>query len=204
MKVAWGYGFSLQPPQWTAIDSPIILGGPALVPGSYDMAVTTRTPWGETMAVPQTIETVNGRIALTVTPTLGAWRYGVYIRPQFTGQGDGPPLELVAEVETTKFDASPLSTTITSLIPQNVMYPETLPIRDTSAHEFPDAVVAATRLLAIDTIREDQNMANAGIIGDGTTKFATTQGSAPGAHSAFWLRAEQLLATFESANVYST
>jgi hypothetical protein len=76
VTMAWGYAGTgvVKSPMWTAKDAP----GVGMAPGTYNIAVTARTMWGEVPATPQTYETASGVIAVVFTPTLGAYLFRVY------------------------------------------------------------------------------------------------------------------------------
>lgn len=76
ITLAWGYGYTAaSAPSWTAAD----VSGGGLAAGTYNVAVTTRTFWGETTATVKQYTTSTGSFAITVTLNLGAYVYRVYV-----------------------------------------------------------------------------------------------------------------------------
>jgi hypothetical protein len=101
VTLAWGYSFPIPPPSWTAAD--IAPQGPGLMPGAYVIAVTSKTMWGESMAVPQVFTTATGNIQITITPSVGTYIYAIY-----AGQGVATVLTAATAIAATAFTvASP-------------------------------------------------------------------------------------------------
>lgn len=196
VRVAWGYGYAVAPPQWTASDTQPS-GYGSLAPGQYSVAVTAATFWGESTATPQTITTATGAFALAVKAQMGSERYRVYIGPQGTPAAQ---LGLVGEIPATSFTSGALGITISSLLPPIGMFAATLPQSDTTGQPTPPAVVEATRLLALDMLYEDANPANIGIARNGDKQFRRGEDSAAKIAGSF-ARAESLLAPFRYIDV---
>lgn len=79
IDVTYAYGYPASPivksPAFTTADVP----GTGLAPGTYNLAVTARTMWGEAVASVSQVTTSTGNIQVTVTPGLGAYVYRAYI-----------------------------------------------------------------------------------------------------------------------------
>ncbi|MDB5069623.1 MAG: hypothetical protein JWM87_734 [Candidatus Eremiobacteraeota bacterium] len=76
---ASGYGYNpAAAPAWSSADAPVSVA--SLVPGaSYTLGITTRTAWGETLPSLRTVTTSTGAITPTVAPTLGAFKYRLFL-----------------------------------------------------------------------------------------------------------------------------
>ena len=73
---AWGYGYTAaKAPAWTASD----VSGGGLAAGSYNVAVTARTFWGETTAAVSQYTTSTGSFDIAITSGIGVYIYRVYI-----------------------------------------------------------------------------------------------------------------------------
>lgn len=154
VTIGYGYGSNIvSSPTWTSADA----SGPGLTPGSYDVAVATKTMWGQTIAAARTVVTTTGNILITISPVLGAYLYCGY------AAAHGQPLKLVNESPLTKYGAQAMQIEINSLTPQNGLWPDALPTTDTSAPELPAAIIEAVRLLALDMLYGQNNLANRGI-----------------------------------------
>ncbi|GAC1387978.1 MAG: hypothetical protein NVSMB31_01210 [Vulcanimicrobiaceae bacterium] len=195
VSFAYGYGFTIAQPVFTLADSVFPLAGTRLNPGSYDIGVTARTPWGETTSIVRSFASVTGQIAVTIQPTLGAREYGVFMSPTGALQPSPgvSPLTLVAEVSPLQYSNVPLMTTIITNAPPVNEFSVNMPLVDSSANSVPNDIVEAVRLLAYDSIVESNNIANRGVVGDNTTKYATTQGGSGTGVSAFFMRAQTIL-----------
>ena len=174
IEVTYGHGFGyiVQSPQVTIVDNP----GGSLPPGQYDVAVTSKTPWGDSVAQIQTVSSSSGALLVTVTPVLGAILYRAFAAP--TTQR---PLTLVGESSHTAYGESAVQIPITSLSSPIGFWPDTLPVLDTSAHPIPPAIVEATRLIFLSTLYEQNSLANRGISmtrsGAKTVQWRSTTGS---------------------------
>lgn len=69
-----GYGMTYAEPVWTSAD-----GDGSLPAGTYNVAVSTATMWGETTATVRQVTTAGGKIILSVKSVLGAYRYRAYL-----------------------------------------------------------------------------------------------------------------------------
>ncbi len=193
VRFAYGYGYTLPEPAWSSNDT-TVYGAASLAPGAYNIAVTAKSNWGETNAEVRMVLVESGAVKITVTPSLGAERYRVFMAP--TGQ---EPM-LVAEIPSTSFADAALSTIVTSLVSPNGEFPETLPTADTSAHVAPPAIVEATRILALSSIAEDANPASLGVVQDNTLRFTQTNAT-PAKMSAAYQRAAMMLEPYQYSAV---
>jgi len=166
ITLGWGYGYTLAQPAFTTADTGPTLG-PGLAPGRYLIAVTARTPWGETTATPVQVSTLTGAINLVISPVLGALGFRVYA----SSVADPNPPVFVGEVPATTYGGQTVAAVVQVLAPPYNEYPASLPIIDTSARAIPAALVEATRLLAVDILSEDANPANVGIKASGKLQW---------------------------------
>ena len=76
VRLAWGYGTAVvTAPTFTSSD----VTGSGLTPGSYNVAITAQTMYGETTANVSQVTTATGTIQFTVTPSLGTYQNRVYL-----------------------------------------------------------------------------------------------------------------------------
>lgn len=174
VTLAYGYKCGVvKAPTWTSADT----DGTGLAAGAYDIAITTRTMWGETTATPLTVTTATGNIVVTIAPVLGAYLYRAYVAEH--GQ---TPLTLVAESPFTAYGTTAMTIDVNALTPQNGLWPDPLPTTDTSAPELPSAITEAVRLLALNILWEQNNLANRGVAktesGRKSIAWRSTEGSA--------------------------
>lgn len=74
-----GYGFNpITSPLWTSVDAPAVQGS-SLPPGTYTGAMTVKTQWGESLPAYGVFTTASGARIFSLTPTIGAWKYAVYL-----------------------------------------------------------------------------------------------------------------------------
>ena len=161
IDVTYGYGYgynAITPPAWTYADVPTQLV--SLAPGTYTLGVTTKTQNGETLPNFQNVTTATGSIALTVPPQLGAYLYRVFLAP---GANQGALAKLVSEIPATTFGGTPTQGTISSLNPPSGYFAESAPTSDTSALVLPQALREAVRLLTLQILYEQNNLANRGV-----------------------------------------
>ncbi len=76
VTVATGYGYVYSSPTYTLVDTN---GSNGLAPGSYNIAISTKTMWGETNPVVKQVSTTTGNMIATINPTLGGYLYRAYI-----------------------------------------------------------------------------------------------------------------------------
>jgi hypothetical protein len=264
VTLAHGYGYSVAPPPWTSADSPA--GG--LAPGAYNLAVTSKTMWGESSAVVQQVTTASGSFVITPNPVLGAYVYRAFISPaahnttlngataigatSFTlasaalatpgakllfdtganaevltvasvagsvvtttgaalyGHANGsaviPLPTLVAESPYTAYGASGQTIAVDSLVAASGMWPDPLPTTDTSAAAVPNAMIEAVRLLALDMLWAQNNLANRGVMetqsGKKSVRWRSTEGNSGRGVSYTRQEAETLLAPFAFRGVF--
>ena len=88
---------------------------------------------------------------------------------------------LVTEMPLVAYGASPITTEINSLLPQNNLFADPLPTIDTSAPPIPWAIQEATRLLTLVGIFEQNNLANRGLYmqrsAERTRSWKSTEGN---------------------------
>ena len=206
VTLGWGYLAAVNPttaPAWTSQDVSVS-GGPGLTPGDYYIAVTAATMWGETTAVPQLVTTASGAIQITITPTLGAYLYRVYIQ-QTTSMG----LTFVIDSPATTYAQTPLQVTVQSTVPATGIYPDALPMEDTTPplhDEIITALEEATRLRALSMLVEQNSLANRGIIdmkaGGKSTTWMNTSGRS-GRGKSYWDAAiEDLITPLKSQEIF--
>lgn len=75
VTLAWGFAYTYAQPAYTTLDS-ANRGG--VTPGAYNLAITTKSMWGETTAVVKQYTTASGVFVNTITPVLGAYLYRAY------------------------------------------------------------------------------------------------------------------------------
>ena len=163
IDITFGYGYGYNPvvaPSWTYADAPTLTT--SLAPGVYTIGISTRTQNGETIPNFQNVTTATGTIALTVPPVLGAYLYRAFIAP---GASNGASATLVAEIPATTFGGVSTKTLISSTTPPAGYFAESAPTIDTSALAMPQSIREAVRLLAMQIIYEQNNLANRGVAG---------------------------------------
>jgi hypothetical protein len=198
VRVAWGYGYPIPPPPYTALDTQPT-NALSLAPGQYQVAVTSATFWGESTATPQLVTTAQGAINVTVTPVMGAERYRIYAGAAGVAASE---LTLVGEIPATSFQSQQLSLAVSQIATPADMFPETLPQTDTTAQAIPEAIVEATNLITSDLLLEANNPANAGLIKDNLSQFETTTSpSARSIASPNWMRAAALLEPYSYRDI---
>lgn len=153
--VGYGCGYAVTPPSVAIADT---TGSAGLTPGAYDIAVTAKTFWGETTATSANFTTASGNILITVTPVLGAYLYRAFAAPHLT-----TPLVLCGESPLTSYGVTSVQILVNSLAAPSGQWQDTLPAVDTSAAPVPSAIVEATRLLALDMLWSQNNLANRGL-----------------------------------------
>ena len=204
VTLASGYGFAVPAPSAITITNGAQSG---LTPGAYDIVASSITNNGESEPSSLlTATTASGSFNLTFAPVLGAFGYRVYMAP--TGQ----PLVFVAETSGAQYESSfggfaPISLTVASLNAPAGTYPRPVPTVDTTAQPFPAPIVEATRLLALETLYEQNNLANRGISADrrqdqSGTQWRSTMGSEGKGMSWMSAQARDLLHPYKLAAIY--
>lgn len=80
IAVTYGVGYGYNPitsPAWTSADA--ASGSTGLTIGTYTAALTVKTQWGESLPTYGQFTTATGSRIFTITPTIGAWKYAVYL-----------------------------------------------------------------------------------------------------------------------------
>lgn len=119
-----------------------------------------------------TIQSATGNVATLAAPLVNAHAEGALLIPMPT---------LVAESPATNYGQSLMTVTLNSMAPAPIgaLLPPTM---DTSMWPLPDAIVEATRLLALGMIWEQNNLANRGLYAQKTNRkeltWKSTEGSA--------------------------
>lgn len=203
VTLATGYNFPIPAPAIARIVDAPATGS---LTGQIDLVVTTKTQDGESTAVLQTFTTVSGAVTVKFSPVLGAYSYRLYAAPH------GSQMTLVAETPASQYDVvnagiAPITITFGALTPPTGSVTETFPSVDTTARPFPAGVVEATRLLALQTLAEQNNLANRGIAADrrpdqSGTQWRGTQGSEAKGVSYFTAAAMRLLAPYSLQAIY--
>lgn len=193
-RFAYGYNYTVANPSLTITDAHIP-GNPSLAPGTYDIVVATRTPWGVTMGTAVTYTTTTGQISILIGTVLGGASYPIYIAPH----GQQPILN--QEPMSVTFNAGPMYATITTLTEQLGLYAETAPTEDTSAMAPPQQLIQAMRLLTYDDIFSSSNVGLWGITKDNTTSFAPPIINKDGL-TVNQAQAKALLLSLKNAGVY--
>lgn len=161
IKVVYGYGYGFNPvvaPQWSAIDVPLPGATPSpLAPGTYQVGVTARTQFGETAPRFQTITTATGAIAISIQPTLGADSYRVFVGSTQLNA------TFVAETPSTVYAGNIATVHAASSAQPTGYFAEGAPIVDSSTISLPQELREAIRLLAMQVIYEQNNLANRGV-----------------------------------------
>ena len=263
--IAYGYGLAALAPSISSVDGT----GAGIPPGTYNLAVTTKTMYGETTATVSTFTTVTGSRVVTITPVLGAYVYRAYISPAtnnttvaapgnaigdtvipvtsttgftvgskwrvdvgskaevFTiaaiGTGNVtvttpalyahavfalviPQPLLCAESPYTTYGGTSLQIAINSLTPPTGIWQDSLPTVDTSAPDIPAALTEAIRLLALDSLYEQNNLANRGVnmteSGRKRVSWRSTEGNSGKGSSFTQQRAEALLRGMSLQAIY--
>lgn len=179
IKVVYGYGYGFNPvaaPLWSAADIPLP-GGTAspLAPGTYQVGVTTRTQFGETQPRFQAVTTATGAFAIAIQPTLGADSFRVFVG---TTQLNAT---FVGETPSTVYAGNIATINVASSVAPSGYFAEAAPTVDSSAIPLPQELREAVRLLAMQVIYEQNNLANRGVamtVSDGKrTAWRSTEGS---------------------------
>ncbi len=78
ITVGTGYGYAVASPSITTADAN---GTNGLAPGTYNLAVSSKTMWGESAPIVRQVSTSTGNIAVTIAPEIGAYLYRAYLSP---------------------------------------------------------------------------------------------------------------------------
>jgi hypothetical protein len=190
---AHGFGYTVSSPAVTIVDSP----GGTLPPGQYDVAVTSKTPWGDSVAPIQTVTSASGALMATVSPVLGAILYRAFAAPHGT-----TPLTLVGESSHTAYGSSSVQIPIGSMSAPAGYWLDTLPTIDSSAHPIPAEFVEATRLIFLSGLYEQNSLANRGISntrsGGKSVQWRSTTGSSDKGTPVLMDQARALLASYST------
>jgi len=154
----YGMGYAVPAPAFTTQDVTPQAGTP-LAPGTYYIAVTSQTMWGESTSSITQITTATGSINVVITPVPGAYIYPVYLGTSNSASA----LNLVGRSPSTNYGSNPLTVNVQSLSAPTGIFPQTLPTTDSSAYPLPNAIIEATRLIALGILWEQNNLANRGI-----------------------------------------
>lgn len=197
---AYGKGYSIPAPSFALSSGP---QGGKLTPGAqYDLAVTTRTMTGESKpAATQTFTAdANASIAVAISPQPGAYVYRVYAALH------GQSLALVAESPATNYGTATLDVSVTSLAAPVNLGALPVPTSDTTAWPLENAIVEATRVLALSMLWEQNNPANQGVYiaqsKDERMSFRATDGNSAKGVPGPMQTADTLLAPFKFAGIF--
>lgn len=200
VNYAYGKGYPIPAPAFTIEAGP---QGGTLTPGAqYDVAITSRTQSGESLPAPTQTFTVgsSGSLAALITPQPGAMLCRVYVAPH------GQPLNLVAESPATNYANSTMTVSITSLTPAAYLLTQPVPTSDTSAWPLENAFIEATRLIALSTLFEQNNLANRGIYvqdsGKKRISWVSTEGRSGKGTPTMMDQARALLAPYHFAGIF--
>lgn len=201
VTLAYGYGYGVvKAPTWTYVDQGV-QPGQGLAPGSYDIAVTSKTMYGETTATLKTVSTTTGSILITVAPTVGAYLYRAYAAPHGT-----TPLTLIDESPFTAYGTTAMFITVASLLSQNNLWPDPLPTEDSSAPALPYGITEAVRLLTLSAVYEGSNLANRGVeetrSGRKGTRWLLSAGTSAKGESATMTSAKEMLRPYSLQAIY--
>lgn len=223
VTLGYGYGYTAATaPTWSAVDA-----GSGSLPASVNVAITTKTFFGETTATVKQYASATGSFLVSPGSVLGGYVYRAYVSNAANNTtlngatlasatsfvlasvgtmaaGDvllvdsGASAEyltvagvnagtktitttggaayahasgvtviaqptLAVESPFTSYGATGLQFTVSSLTPRNGIWPDVLPLTDTSAPQIPSAILEATRLLALQIIWEQNNLSNRGV-----------------------------------------
>jgi len=133
-----------------------LTGNAAIGAGSLSVAGTAGMTVGSQWLVDSEIVTISAVGGSSVTlsqPTSAAHNTGAVFMPVPTANVEAP---------FTAFGTAQISMTISSLIPTDGLWPDTLPVTDTSAPVMPQELIEAVRLFALSSIYEGKNKSNQG------------------------------------------
>jgi hypothetical protein len=197
IEVTFGHGYNYTVAQPTAAiaDAP----GGTLSPGSYDVAVTAKTPCGETQGTVQQVTCASGALNVTVTPVLGATLYRAYCAPH------GQTLKFVGASPHTTYGSNGMTINISSLNAPVGYWQDTLPTADTSARPYPAAFAEAVRLIFLAGLYEQNNLSNRGVgstrSGAKTVQWRSTEGSSGKGTPLMMDQARSLLAPYATLTI---
>jgi hypothetical protein len=194
---AWKYRAFIAAGGMTTLTAPLIAGANTVhVASASALSVgqtivldpmTSSSGTGTAQAEPVTITGIAGAV-LTTTPVQYPHASGALVSPQTS---------LVCDVPFTTFNGEPSAATIGSLTPPAGYVTEAAPLVDSSQLPTPWEIAEGTRLLALSSIFEQNNLANRGVAGTQSDRkrvlWRSTEGSGGRGVPTLWQQAESIL-----------